>query len=182
MRMRELFISFCRITALTVLVLSASCASVQEEGKDTGRDDIARRVEELVKECYDGSDDVRWLGVREFLSRKEKEEWIVVDTRSIIEQAISMIPGALPVEEFEGEMGKYRGKNILMYCTVGCRSREYSKMVPGKDFAVFILRGGVLAWALEGLEFMTPEGIPTRAVHVAGEKWNVLPPGYEGGW
>jgi hypothetical protein len=43
----------------------------------------------------------------------------------------------------------------------------------------FNLHGGVLAWALNGGSFVTPEGEPTRRVHVYGEPWDVLPPEYE---
>ncbi len=172
------FHSFCRAAVLAFLILPVSCALIQNS-----ENDIEGRIEKLFSECYRQYNDVTWITVKKFLAVKGKKDWIILDVRTVIEQAISVIPGALPVEDFEKEMEKYRGKNILTYCTIGCRSGDYAQKLAKKGFnKVFVLRGGVLSWAAEGRDFVTPEGIPTRAVHVLGEKWNVLPPGYEGGW
>lgn len=150
--------------------------------KERGDAYYPQSLKELAHECIGDYQDVTWIKVSEFNSLSKKEKWIIVDARNIIERALSIIPGALSIEEFEKVMETQRKKKILVYDTVGCRSGEYSQKLKNKGLNVFSLWGGALAWAWDGRTFVTPEGLPTRTLHVFQRKWNVLPPGYEGGW
>lgn len=118
----------------------------------------------------------------EFARRSETEEWVIVDVRSDIERRVSTIPGALSSEEFETQLDSHRGKPILVYCTVGCRSGAYAQMLRDSGFDAFSLWGGILAWSLEGRRFSTPEGRATGRVHVSSPNWNMLPRGYQAVW
>ena len=70
-----------------------------------------------------------------------------------------------------------------MELAVDKRDAELARVVMKKlrkqGFNVFNLRGGVLAWALEGRPFVTSTGEDTRRVHVYSGEWDVLLPGYE---
>ena len=109
-------------------------------------------------------------------------DWMIVDVRPRREQDVSIIPGAMSTKEFKTQT-KARSeecdKHILVYCTAGCRSARYAQKLHKQGFKAFNLRGGVLAWALDGRTFVTPDGEVTRRVHVCSGEWNVLPPGYE---
>jgi rhodanese-related sulfurtransferase len=171
-------IPFLIVLGVTVHV---SCAATREVSTDM-RTVYPHRLEELVNECSLEYLDVTWITLEDFEKRRDTEKWIIIDARSVIERAISIIPGALSKEEFEMDMETHRGSNILIYCTVGCRCGAYARELQHMGFRSFDLWGGVLAWAWAGKEYSTPEGLSTRAVHVFGPKWNVLPQGYEGGW
>jgi rhodanese-related sulfurtransferase len=141
------------------------------------------RVVRLVRGCYDQFSDVPWLSVSEFLRRKEREAWTLVDSRPRHERTVSVIPGSVSREAFEAEIGAYRGGPLLVYCTIGCRSGAYARALRGRGLDAYNLWGGVLAWALAGQGFVTPGGQPTRAVHIHGKPRSVLPPGYRPvGW
>ena len=40
------------------------------------------------------------------------------------------------------------------------------------------LRGGILAWTLEGGAVHGPDGRPVKAIHVYGARWDYPPAGY----
>ncbi len=171
-----------RVLMLFFIITLVSCTTVRKEPFiDTGAG-YPDSLRELVNECKQEYQDVQWITLEEFEKHRITEEWIIVDARSEIERALSIIPGALSKEEFEKDMETYRGGKILVYCTVGCRSGAYARELQKQGFQPFDLWGGVLSWAWAGKEYVTPEGLPTRAVHVFGPRWNVLPEGYEGGW
>lgn len=172
--------SFLGILAAISLVLFLPLSAAGQ--KERGDGNYPQSLKELVHECTAGYQGVPWIRVSEFNSLSKKEEWIIVDTRNIIERALSIIPGSRSIDEFENVLETQRKKNILVYDTVGCRSGEYVQKLKNKGLNVFGLWGGALAWAWNGRTFVTPDGVPTRALHVFQRKWNVLPPGYEGGW
>jgi rhodanese-related sulfurtransferase len=172
-----LFLGILAVISL-VLFVPLSAFSLKEGGDAN----YPQSLKELVLECIGEYQDVTWIRVSEFTSLSKQEEWIIVDARNIIERALSIIPGALSIDEFEKVMEKQRKKKILVYDTVGCRSGAYLQKLKNKGLNVFGLWGGALAWAWDGRTFVTPEGLPTRALHVFQKKWNVLPPDYEGGW
>ena len=76
----------------------------------------------------------------------------------------------------------YQSKKVVCYCTVGGRSGVYTEKLRRKGMDAVNLKGSVLAWANAGKEFVDSKGSETRAVHVSGAKWNVLPHAYSGIW
>jgi sodium/bile acid cotransporter 7 len=139
----------------------------------------ARRAEALAAICQEGRAAVPWLSPKEFLEQSHEEQWTMVDVRTAPERAVSMIPGAVSKEAFEAHLDEHANRPILVYCTAGCRSGAYAKELRERGLNAFNLRGGILAWALNGGPFFDPDEEPTRRVHVHGQGWNVLPPGYE---
>ncbi|MCK5551872.1 MAG: rhodanese-like domain-containing protein, partial [Deltaproteobacteria bacterium] len=97
------------------------------------------------------------------------------------EQEVSMLPGAITSEEFEGNMEKYQDKTIVVYCTIGNRSGHYTKHLIEKGIRAYNLRGSILAWIHAGQRLVS-DGEETRRVHVYGRKWNLAPKEYEAVW
>ncbi|MBT3223365.1 MAG: rhodanese-like domain-containing protein [Proteobacteria bacterium] len=106
---------------------------------------------------------------------------ILLDVRPDEERALSVIPGAITIEEFDRNPQKYRKKVLLAYCTIGYRSGLWARERRKSDWPVINLEGGILAWthangALEG------PGGPTRQVHVYGAKWDLAHSDYVSSW
>ena len=171
----ELTRNLC-IVLMAMLCVTLSCVKKPEtESKVT----YTQRIEQLANECFEEYPDVQRITANAFSLQNKQTKWIIVDVRSQLERDVSLIHGSLSVDEFEAQWDLFKEIPILVYCTAGCRSGAYTRMLNQKGFKAFNLQGGVLAWALEGLTFVTPNGKVTNRVHVYGEKWDALPPGYE---
>jgi sodium/bile acid cotransporter 7 len=103
---------------------------------------------------------------------------VFVDTRKPEEMAVSMLPGAVSKEAFLGEPHRFGDKRIVAYCTISYRSGVFAKEMAGKGIRVFNLRGGLLAWVLEGGRVYDQNG-ETKKIHVYGKKWNYPADGYQ---
>jgi len=140
-------------------------------------------IEEMSSICRQIYPNAPWLTLDKFVQRSRRAKWVIVDIRPQSERAVSIIPGALSLDEFKARgkkrPGEYDGKSILIYCTAGCRSARYAMQLCESGFQAFNLYGGILAWALDGKSFATPNGETTRRVHVYSANWDTLPPGYE---
>jgi rhodanese-related sulfurtransferase len=101
---------------------------------------------------------------------------VLVDVREEKEQAISRLPGAIPLTEFKPD-----GRPVVFYCTVGYRSHLAAAEWKAKGVNAFNLRGGVLAWTHAGLLF-EHEGADTKRVHVYSKDWDLSADGYEATW
>jgi len=135
---------------------------------------IDRMVAEYRKD-YEG---VPELSVSELVSRMKTDEVVLVDVRTQPEQAVSMIPGAIPYTEFEARKEECSDKTIVAYCTIGSRSGNYAATLRREGLDAYNLEGSILAWAHAGRSLIDSEGAETRQVHVYGPKWNLLPKGY----
>ncbi|MGR3219151.1 MAG: rhodanese-like domain-containing protein [Candidatus Anammoxibacter sp.] len=169
------------VTVCCTLCVTLSCAREPETESNVT---YGQRIEQLANECLEKYPDVQRITANEFFikneaSQNKQAKWIIVDVRSRRERDVSVIQGSLSVDEFEAQWDLFKEIPILVYCTAGCRSGTYARMLNRKGFKAFNLQGGVLAWALEGLTFVTPNEEITNRVHVYGKKWDALPPGYE---
>ncbi|EQC46152.1 rhodanese-like domain-containing protein [Bacteriovorax sp. Seq25_V] len=104
---------------------------------------------------------------------------ILVDSRDIREQKISMIPGAITRQQFEKIKKGLLGKNIYIYSTIGGDASEYASKLMNQGFKAFNLNGGTLAWAQAGYYFDN-QGEQTRKLGIENEAWNILPKDYQG--
>jgi len=142
----------------------------------------ASRVEELAAESRRNFPQVPSMTVADCLKRRERGRCILVDVRTPEERAVSVIPGSIAADAFEANRDLYRGKAVVVYCTIGWRSAKYVAELRKQGIDALNLTTGVLGWALAGQEFVTPQGDKTRRVHVYHEKWNALPQGYDAVW
>jgi sodium/bile acid cotransporter 7 len=93
--------------------------------------------------------------------------------------AVSTLPGAVPQDEFLLHRGRYTDRTVVAYCTISYRSGLFARDQVDKGIDVVNLRGGILAWILEGAPVYDPQGNPTRRVHVYGDQWDYAPAGWE---
>lgn len=141
--------------------------------------DYARRADILASLCDGLRQAVPWLSPRDFQQQRREGTWTIVDVRSLNERRVSTIPGAVSKDAFEARLDEYTDDHILVYCTVGCRSGAYTRELRRRGLNALNLRGGVLAWALNGGPFVNPDGQLTKRVHVHGQPMNVLSPDYQ---
>ncbi len=100
---------------------------------------------------------------------------ILVDARSRSERRVSVISGALSIDQLTDTPQR----PVLVYCTIGHRSTQLAAELRQRGIDARNLHGGVLAWAHAGGHFVTAQGDPTRAVHVYDRPWDLLPDAYE---
>ena len=139
-------------------------------------------VVKLVDECINNYPQAHWIDLSEFFKSSSSESWVIVDARADEEMAVSIIPGAITMDELSATLESYRGTSILVYCTVGCRSGDATESLMADGYRAHNLWGGVIAWALHEKPFITPSGEETYQVHVFDERWDVIPPPYETVW
>ena len=126
--------------------------------------------------------DVPEIAVEELRDRlSDGDKIVVVDVRSPNEQAVSMIAGAVTVQEFERDMDTYHGSTVVAYCTVGHRSGLFAKTLGERGFDALNLRGAILAWTHADGALENTDG-PTRTVHVWGSKYSFEAESYDPVW
>mmetsp|Transcript_44166 Transcript_44166/g.99557 ORF Transcript_44166/g.99557 Transcript_44166/m.99557 type:complete len:232 (+) Transcript_44166:55-750(+) len=132
--------------------------------------------------------DVPCLLAEEVKSRRKEEEGslVLVDCRSDEERAVSTIPGAIAIAEFEAEPQRYGdGKLVVVFCTIGGRSAKVAQrllQLPAKPWAeVKNFQLGILGWCHQGGELVDPAGAATNKVHPRSETMAGMFPmaGYE---
>ena len=111
--------------------------------------------------------------------KSSKLKAIYIDVRSIDEQNVSRLPNAITSQEFEKNPTKYKGLNLVAYCTVGYRSGLFAKKY--NKYNVYNLTGGVLAWSHKGGKFFDGK-TETKRVHVYNSEWNFLHNDYIAVW
>lgn len=160
------------------ILLVQSLAAQTSDDTHAQKQQILEMYQAYKSKSFPGIADIT---VEEYQALKKEEEIVLVDVREPREQEVSMIPGAINKAEFEKNLSPYQNDTIVLYCTIGYRSGLYTQKLQKKNYHAMNLIGGVLAWAHAGQLFVGPKG-ETRRVHVYGEKWNLLPRGYEGVW
>jgi rhodanese-related sulfurtransferase len=103
---------------------------------------------------------------------------IFIDARSPKEMAVSHLPGAVSVKTFLKHPESYRHLTPIAYCTISYRSGIFAQEMAKRGVTIVNLRGGILAWTLEG-EPVYHGGQVTRRLHVYDESWNLAPRGYD---
>lgn len=156
------YTTFPRLTLwLLVLLVAGGGIGVQAGlfGSDTDVEEIA--TEELRALMADGA---------------QSDGIVLVDVRSPREIAVSMIPGAISVSQFEANAGQYRDVEVITYCTIGVRSETYAEKLLEAGFRARNYVGSILDWVGAGLPVVTPDGEATRRVHVYSREFSVPPP------
>ena len=139
------------------------------------------RVEEMVLALEKRFPDVETITVDEVGRLLEKDSVVLVDVREAKEQKVSMIPGAISVEEFEDDEDRYDVVTVVAYCTIGHRSSEYAEQLTQRGRRVLNLRGSILAWAHAGGPLVL-NSEATRTLHVYGSNWDLAPSRFETIW
>lgn len=126
--------------------------------------------------------DTPQLNIDNFLQLKKTKakKYVLIDTRSLKERKISILPGAISLEQFNKERGRYQGFQVILYCTIGLRSSKTAYKLREQGINAFNLEKGILGWAQKQLPFYGPNNKRTYIVHVYGKQWDLLPKNYQG--
>ncbi|MGE3975323.1 MAG: rhodanese-like domain-containing protein [Bdellovibrionales bacterium] len=111
----------------------------------------------------------------------ELSSYIIVDVREPKERNVSFIKNSISKSEFSHQKDNYKNKKVLVYCTIGYRSGSFASDLKKDGFDAYNLKGGVLLWIQSGRGLINKIG-ETKSVHVYGQKWNLVPPGWHAIW
>jgi len=137
-----------------------------------------RRIEKMFEEYSRSFPGVPVMSVEQLLERRESSDPVLVDARSREERAVSMIPGAVSREEYERRFDEFVGRAVVVYCTIGYRSGLVAQELSRRGVRSFNLKGGILEWTHAKQAVVDDKG-ETRRVHTYGDRWDLLPDGYE---
>jgi len=165
--------------ALMVLVFFAGLVPQPVKCDETLTDQQKKKiVYEMYEDYRKEFPNVREISPEEAMKEAKAGKIIFVDTRKPAEMAVSMLPGAIPQKTFLKNPRKFKGKRIVAYCTISYRSGIFARDMAAERIEIFNLRGGLLAWVLEGGKVYDAEG-ETKRINVYGKKWDYPPEGYE---
>ncbi|MCF8130672.1 MAG: rhodanese-like domain-containing protein [Deltaproteobacteria bacterium] len=167
------------LMALMVLIfltgLIAKPGKCDERLTDQQNKEIVYKMYEDYRQEFPN---VREVSPQEAMKEAEEGKITFVDIRKPAEMAVSMLPGAIPQKTFLKNPRKFKGKRIVAYCTISYRSGIFARDMAAERIEIFNLRGGLLAWVLEGGKVYDAEG-ETKRINVYGKKWDYPPEGYE---
>lgn len=145
------------------------------------QEDRRQALEGMISQVGRRFPDVQTISAATLRERLSANDTVLVDVRSPAERAVSILPGAITPEEFEGQLEELGDCTVVAYCTVGARSSKYARRMSRKGVPVLNLEGSLLAWTHAGGE-LTDGSSPTKRLHVFGPRWNLAADGYEGVW
>ncbi|MEM7645325.1 MAG: rhodanese-like domain-containing protein [Pseudomonadota bacterium] len=135
----------------------------------------------MYQEIKNQFSDVPELKLKDLDARLKKGDLVFLDVRAEAERRVSIIPGALSVQEFE-KQSLDSHKTVVVYCTIGYRSAKVVRKLKKKGIRAYNLEGSLLGWIHDGRPVVGPHGQNTKEVHVYGKSWNFLPQGFKGVW
>ena len=92
---------------------------------------------------------------------KEREKYLLVDTRDKVTVEYGMIPGAIsvPEQELEERAEELKGDKIpVLYCTRGLFSQEGAGMLREKGIPARSLKGGYTGWLFQQMQKESKKG------------------------
>ena len=149
-----------------------------EELTDAQKLQVVYNMYEEYKKSFPEVQDITPKQAMELMQSKDV---IFVDTRTAKEQKVSMLPDAVTEKDFMKNLEQYKNRVIIGYCTISYRSGKLARKLRKEGITMLNLKGGMLAWVLEGGKVYDANG-ETKRVHVYKKKWNYLPEGYEAVW
>ncbi len=140
-----------------------------------------KKVEELYRGYKKDFSQVEDVTPEEAMRLYREGKALFIDVREKREQAVSMLPGAIPEEDFLKTSQVVDGKILIGYCTISYRSGKLAERLARWGIRMLNLQGGMLGWVHAGGPIVDRTG-ESRRIHVYGPKWNLAPAGYEAVW
>lgn len=175
--MKAVYKNICIFLVLLAGLSGAVGAGANQELTDPQK---LQRVYAMYEEYKEEFPQVRDISVTEAMQMIERGRKVVfVDTRSSEEMAVSMLPGAITKEDFLlADSTHYDDAVVIGYCTISYRSGLFAGDLAEQGRDISNLRGGMLAWVLEGGRVYDQDGV-TKRIHTYGSEWEYGPRGYE---
>jgi rhodanese-related sulfurtransferase len=110
------------------------------------------------------------------LKNRSVDSVILLDAREKEEYETSHIPGAIWVgyDDFNAERVQdiERGKEVVVYCSVGYRSEKVGEQLLKMGFEdVHNLYGSIFEWANQSQPLVSPEGDTVQQIHAYNLLW-----------
>eukprot|EP01026_Neomeris_dumetosa_P016270 TRINITY_DN1617_c0_g2_i1.p2 TRINITY_DN1617_c0_g2~~TRINITY_DN1617_c0_g2_i1.p2 ORF type:complete len:190 (-),score=23.47 TRINITY_DN1617_c0_g2_i1:244-813(-) len=145
-----------------------------------------QRKKEKLWKMYDSYKQVAFpkapeISVSELAQKmKNGDEIVLVDARTKEEQEVSIIPGAIPKQDFERRKVELQNQTVVCYCTIGYRSGTYVQQLVNQGVNAYNLQGSLLAWVHNNEKVIDQQsGEEVKKIHVFGSKWALQPDEYE---
>jgi len=135
-------------------------------------------VEQLYSTYRKDFPQIKDMQPAEVIHMLKQRKVVLIDVRTSVESKISMLPGAVTIDDYLKEEYTYRGLIPVAYCTIGYRSGKFAEKMGVKGVDVKNLAGGMLAWVFDGGRVYN-ENNEVKRIHVYGPKWDYPPSGYE---
>lgn len=173
-----------KMSCLPLMLICLFCAKVVQAPEivwcdikltDAHKKEIVYRMYNEYKREFPS---VKDLSPPEAMKRMKTGRIIFVDLRKPKEMKTSMLPGAVTKKDFLTHLPQYENFTVVAYCTISYRSGKFVVDMGKKGISAYNLKGGILAWVLEGGKVYNSHG-ETKQVHVYADEWNYLPEGYE---
>jgi rhodanese-related sulfurtransferase len=171
--MRKYYVTAFVLVVTTLFIASASVArQISDEQK---KEIVYQKYSDYKKEFPAVWD----IHPRKAMELLDQGKVLFVDTRTPAEMSVSMLPAAITMDTFLANLDAYKYQTIVSYCTISKRSGMFAKEMGRKGITVANLKGGKLAWLLEGGKVYDEKGIETHRTHVYADEWNLAPAGYK---
>ena len=162
-------------TALALLLVAFSGRLAAGQLDDTTKQ---QRVMAMYNDYRENFPEVQDIEAEKAISLLSHPKVVFVDVRQTREQAVSMIPGAITDKAFMDHRESYRGKRVIVYCTISYRSGKLAAKLQKQGFSIINLRAGLLGWVHADGPLVQGEK-PVRQLHVYGRKWDLAPEGFK---
>ena len=137
----------------------------------------ADRLKGLISLRFPGTNWVTRDELSQWMQEQPEQKLILLDSRPEEEFAVSHLQGAIQVnpDVEAASLGDLpRDARIVVYCSVGYRSAAVARRLSRAGFAdVYNLRGGLFAWANDGLAIYRGDE-PADQVHPYGGPWGKM--------
>ena len=108
---------------------------------------------------------------------------VIVDVRTSAEIAVSVIPGSRALSDDdlrEAFLAEIHPGPVVVYCTAGWRSAEFTAELVDAGVQAVNLEGGVCAWALMGGALVDQQGASTQRIHAFSDDFaQCVPHGFQ---
>ena len=108
---------------------------------------------------------------------------VIVDVRTAAEIAVSVIPGSRALSDDdlrEAFLEEAQSGPVVVYCTAGWRSAEFTAELVEAGVQAVNLEGGLCAWALVGGALVDQKGAQTQRIHAYSDDFaECVPHGFE---
>ena len=172
---------FFNAVLLVALSMTLTTSAQAQFGNFFGKKSAAPEIstEELLRLQADQTTDETQAA--EAKQPVPEPSFVLVDVRSPKEQAVSILPGAITVQQLEANRAAYQGRTIVTYCTVGGRSGAYARKLIKQGLTAKNYKGSLLAWCNAKQPLVTLQGESTNRVHVYSSRYKV-PDEYVAEW
>lgn len=165
----------------TALLLGFVWCQVLLSDENLPDDEKLRIVYEMYEDYKKSFPEVQDVTSQAAMRLMQSSRVVFVDVRGHKEQEVSMLPGAVTEKEFRENPDKYKDSILIGYCTISYRSGKLARKLRRDGIIMANLKGGMLAWVLEGGKVFDAQG-ETKRIHVYGKTWNYAPEAYEAFW